>query len=386
MLIKNILKYLNDHRGKMEYFLRWLVLAESPSSVPESQKKILTLLSEALQRINCKTQDIPGWGKSGGHLFATPANRKKNRPYQLLLGHCDTVWPVGTLKEMPQEIEDGKMKGPGVYDMKAGLAQIIYALKTIDALNLDPEVTPVVFINSDEETGSKESTRYIKMLASNANRAFVLEPSLGPTGKLKTTRKGANRYTITIKGKAAHAGLDPEGGASAILELSHVIQKLFALNDPEKGITVNVGMIDGGLRPNVIAPKSKALVDARILTQVDAEAINIKISNLKPQTPGTKIIVESGMGRPPLENNPRNRAVWELAKNIGKDLDMELEEGVAGGASDGNTTSLFTATLDGLGAVGAGAHAEHEHIILDKLIERTALLILLILAPPLPKS
>jgi len=380
-IVHGVLNFLNELREGMEYFLRWLVISESPSSEPESQEKIINILSDSLERVNYKVQRVGRQEKFGGHLLSIPKRRAKNHPSQLLLGHCDTVWPKGTLKEMPEVIENGKMRGPGVYDMKGGLVQLVYALKAIHELKLEPPLTPVVFINSDEETGSLNSTRYIKCLAQCASRAFVMEPSLGLKGKLKTARKGASRYTVVVKGKAAHAGLNPEGGASAILELAHIIQQLFALNDSVKGITVNVGMIDGGLRPNVIAPESKAMVDVRVMTYQDAMEIDDKIKSLSAHTPGTKIEVLGGIGRPPLERTEGNRKLWELAKELGNVLGIELEEGIAGGSSDGNTTSQYIPTLDGLGAVGDGAHATHEHIILDKMIERAALLTLLIMSP-----
>jgi len=200
---------------------------------------------------------------------------------------------------------------------------------------------------------------------------------------LKTARKGVGRYTVAVKGKAAHAGLDPEGGASAILELSHVIQALFALNDPERGITVNVGTIDGGLRPNVIAPESRAVVDVRVATQTDAEWVDQEIKSLEPTAAGTSLEIEGSIGRPALEATPRNQALWMQARQLGRDIGLELSEAMAGGGSDGNTTSLHTATLDGLGPVGDGAHARHEHLDLDRTIERAALLTLLLLEPTL---
>jgi glutamate carboxypeptidase len=270
--------------------------------------------------------------------------------------------------------------------MKAGLVQMIYALRALREFQVRPEVRPVVFINSDEEIGSEESTPYIRRLARIADRALVLEPSLGLDGKLKTSRKGVGRFTITVKGRAAHAGLNPEGGASAILELSFVIQKLFALNDPHKGISVNVGVIDGGLRPNVVAPESRAMVDVRILTQEDATYLEQQIRNLQPVSPEVTLEIQGSIGRTPMEQTPRNQALWRVAKDLGQELDLDLAAGVAGGASDGNTASLYTATLDGLGAVGDGAHARHEFVRLDKMPERGALLALLLLAPPLNTS
>jgi glutamate carboxypeptidase len=286
---------------------------------------------------------------------------------------------------MPVRLEDGMLRGPGVYDMKAGLTQIVFALRALHALAIEPQVAPVVFVNSDEEIGSIESAEHIHRLAPQMNRAFVLEPSLGLSGKLKTARKGVGRFQITVHGRAAHAGLDPEKGVSAILELSHVIQKLFALNDSGRGISVNVGIIEGGTRSNVIAAESQAIVDVRVPTQADADEIEVAIRALQPETPGTHLEISGSMGRPPLERTPGNRALWRLAQEAARAIDLPLDEGVAGGGSDGNYTSLYTATLDGLGAVGDGAHADHEFIFVDSLVERAALLAALLTAPPLPQ-
>jgi glutamate carboxypeptidase len=343
---------------------------------------VVATLAQALEDLQYRTRRVRG--RSGApHLFAVPKARTRGSPMQMLIGHCDTVWPVGTLQQMPFAAGDEVVKGPGVYDMKAGLVQMLFAVKALRDLQLEPTVAPVLFINSDEEIGSRESTRYIRALARIADRALVLEPSLGAHGQLKTARKGVGRFTVRVKGKAAHAGLDPAAGASAILELSHVIQALFAMNDADRGITVNVGMIDGGLSPNVVAPVSSATVDVRVLTEADARRIEAQIEDLAPATPGVTLEIEGGIGRPPMERTPRNRVLWQLAQERARLLGMELTEGAAGGGSDGNTTSLYTATLDGLGAVGDGAHAAHEFVYLKSIAERAALLALLMLAPPL---
>ena len=381
-LAHSVSAYLHRHRPALVEFLERLALAESPSTHPEAQDELLGIISEALAELGYAVRRLPG-RSSGGHLYARPEQRERHAPVQVLLGHCDTVWPLGTLEEMPVAVADGVIRGPGVYDMKCGLAQMIFALRVLRDLDLETPVTPVVFINSDEEVGSKESARHIRRLARVAERAFVLEPSLGPSGKLKTARKGVGRFSVTVEGQAAHAGLNPEEGASAILELSYLIQALFALNDPARGTTVNVGTIDGGLRPNVVAPQSKAVVEARVPTGEEARRVEKAILGLKPSTPGVTLRVEGGMGRPPMERTPRNRRLWERARELGGTLGLRLEEGVAGGASDGNTTSLFTATLDGLGAVGDGAHARHEFVYADAMVERCALLVLLLMEPPI---
>ena len=378
----DILKYLNENRTELMAFLKSLVTIETPSSDPATHSAALDLLEQAFCDIHYHTRRLAG-SVSGGQLFARPANRTHHQPIQLLVGHVDTVWPTGTLDHMPFHEHDGKIHGPGIFDMKAGLTQMLFALRTLRAIGAETTVTPVAFINTDEEIGSRESTRQIVRLARIANRAFVLEPSLGPEGRLKTTRKGVGRFEIHVKGKAAHAGLNPESGASAILELSHQIQLLFAMNNPAKGITVNVGTIDGGLGANVVAPESVAKVDVRVPTQADAEHIEQAIHALTPATEGTEVFVTGGIGRPPMEASPGGQALWERAQSAAERLKIELEHGTAGGGSDGNTTSQFTPTLDGLGAVGEGAHAQHEHVRHDKLIERTALLALLLLEPPL---
>jgi glutamate carboxypeptidase len=375
-----ILRYLRAQLPVMLELLQRLVLTESPSTVPASQKAVLTPLADVLAQARYAVRLLPG-RQSGGHVYARPRQRGRRQPFQLLLGHCDTVWPLGTLKEMPLEMGAGVLHGPGVYDMKAGLVQVVYALRALHELGLEPAVSPVVFINSDEEVGSQESTPHIRRLARAADRAFVFEPSLGLDGKLKTARKGVGSFTVTVKGKAAHAGLDPDAGTSAILELSYIIQKLFALNNPARGVSVNVGVIDGGVRPNVIAPESRAMVDVRVRTQEEARRIEESIHNLRPTTSGITLEIQGRIRRPPLERTPRNLQLWETARQAGRMLDLDLAEGAAGGASDGNTTSLYTATLDGLGAVGDGAHARHEFIYVDKIVERCALLVLLLMAP-----
>lgn len=382
---QELLDYFDKHRESMVELLAELTKAESPSSQPETQGLVRALLVDELDRLSFRTIAVPGRA-SGGQLYARPRRRQRHRPRQLIVGHYDTVWPVGTLTTMPFSYDGKRITGPGVFDMKGGLVQLVFALRAMEEFELKPEVTPVVFLNSDEEIGSRESTRLIRTLAQSSNRALILEPSLGTDGAIKTTRKGVGRYTIMVKGKAAHAGLDPERGASAILELSFVIQQLFELNNPKAGISVNVGTIDGGLRPNVIAPESQAVVDVRVATQEDAQLIDAAIKGIRARTPGVQLMIEGAIGRPALEPTPRNRALWELARSLGTQLNLELTEAMAGGGSDGNTTSQYTATLDGLGPVGDGAHASHEYLDLDRTIQRAALLALLLLAPPLEAS
>ncbi|MFC1661885.1 M20 family metallopeptidase [Gemmatimonadota bacterium] len=377
---ERILTAARAEKEAMVDFLLELVRRESPSDVPESQGPVQELLTSAFQELGYQVTKVPG-KKTGGHLYARPKERARGRPAQLLLGHSDTVWPVGTLDTMPAEVAEGRLRGPGAFDMKAGLTQMVFALRILRSLDLEPAVTPVALVNSDEEIGSPESKRVIRLLARRVVRVLIPEPAMGPEGKLKTARKGVSRFTVRVFGRAAHAGLDPEGGASAILELSYLIQALHTLTDPERGVTVNVGLVAGGTRPNVIAPEAEAEVDVRVLALKDAEEVEERIRALEPTVPGVTVEVEGGLLIPPLEATPRNRVLWEAARAVGAELGLTLEETVAGGGSDGNTTSQFTATLDGLGAVGDGAHAPHEFLYVDPQVERCALLARLLLLP-----
>ncbi|QEF97489.1 Carboxypeptidase G2 precursor [Stieleria maiorica] len=377
-----IFHWLTAHQDAMVALVREAVLIESPSADPSTQGPVFDLLASELQAIGFRCRRYRG-KTSGGQLLAMPAQTRPNRHRQLLLGHCDTVWPIGTLERMPVQSRSGRLHGPGVYDMKAGLVQALFAMRALKELGMSPSVTPVMFINSDEEIGSSESAWRIERLARGVDRAMVMEPSLGPEGRLKTARKGVGRFVITITGRAAHAGLDPDKGISAILELSHVVQALHALNDPDAGTTVNVGTIDGGVRPNVVAAESRAEVDVRVRTEAIARQVEQAIHSLQPTVPGTEINVSGKIGRPPLEPTPRNRALWHRAQAAADALGIEIDEAAAGGGSDGNYTSLHTATLDGLGAVGDGAHALNEHVIEDKLPERAALLACLLLEKPI---
>ncbi len=377
-----ILDYLHYKQGEMIDLLETLVNIESPSSLAETQKPVFHLLKHELLKRNYRVKLITG-RNSGGNLLAIPKKRNFQQNIQLLIGHADTVWPLGTLEKMPLYRRNGKLYGPGSYDMKAGLVFMVFALEALQALEIEPKIAPVIFINSDEEIGSYDSRNHILRLAKIADRAFVLEPSLGPDGKLKTRRKGVAEFTITIIGKASHAGLAPEQGISAILELSFVIQKLFALNDPERGVTVNVGTIDGGIRPNVVAPESKAVVDVRVLHLEDAQRVETAIRNIEPTIPGVQIMVEGGLERPPMEKTPQNERLWQYAVKTALDLGLNIAEATAGGGSDGNLTNIYTPTLDGLGAVGDLAHAPGEFVYLDRLVDRVALLSNLLLLPHL---
>lgn len=366
----SIAEWLEARSGEMEALLVELARLETPSQQPELQEPLLGLLAARFERLSMRVR------RPEGALVAAAGGS----PWQLLVGHADTVWPVGTLAHHPVERRGERLHGPGVYDMKAGLVQIVFALEALHALGLQPPLAPLVVVNGDEEIGSPRSTRLLVRLGRRARRAFVLEPSLGERGLLKTSRKGGGHFRVTIRGIPSHAGLAPERGASAILELSYIIQELFALNDAARGITVNVGLVDGGLRPNVVAPHSSADVDVRVPGRAEAEEVEAALRSLQARVPGVTLEVEGHWGRPPMEPTPRNQALFEQARRLGAELGLILEGGMAGGSSDGSTLSQVTAVLDGLGAVGDGAHSLDEHCLPSHMPARTALLALLLLS------
>ena len=383
--------FLAERRDDIVRLLMELANLESPSLVPESQHAIQEFLTQRLRAIGFGARLFPG-EKTGGHLYLSrdgeageARHAHEGTPVQLLLGHTDTVWPIGTLQGMPTEWNEGEdvIRGPGVFDMKAGIVQMVFALEALSALGLEPTVAPTIFLNSDEEIGSPESQGHVERLAQVSSRVLVLEPALGPEGLIKTTRRGGGRFEIRVVGRASHSGLAPEEGASAIQEMALVIQALHALTDSERGITVNVGTVSGGTRVNVVAGECRATVDVRVATLADGRWVNDVILGLEATTPGTRLEVELVLDRNPMEATPRNRILWEAVQGCGRRLGLELEGAKSGGASDGNTTSLFTATVDGLGAVGDGAHANHEHVRVSKLLERTTLLALILMMPPL---
>ncbi|WP_440999943.1 M20 family metallopeptidase [Fodinibius sp. SL11] len=379
---QQIRNYIEEQKADFISLLQSLVEFETPSDQPEKFTPIWELLSQQFQSLGYTVHHFEG-NETAGQLLCKPTNFEPSKPSQLIVGHCDTVWDIGTLNEMPFSTEDNIVTGPGVYDMKAGLAMMIFGIKAIRNLNQKTKVQPIFLINSDEEIGSNESKECIIEQAKLAERTFVLEPSLDSIGKIKTRRKGVGDFEITIKGKPSHAGLAPEEGVSAILGLSHIVQQLFRLNDPANGVTVNVGTIEGGERSNVVAAKSKAVIDVRIPTKEDGERIKNQIYNLQPEINGIELSVTGDINRPPLEQNEPNKKLWEKTQQLGRELEMELQEGMSGGASDGNFTNLYSPTIDGLGAVGEGAHAYHEKIYIEQTLDRLALFTLLLLEPPI---
>jgi glutamate carboxypeptidase len=390
-------EWARNHRDDVETYLLELVEIETPTENPETFDRFFDRLADDLRETGLRTDRVPG-EETGGWLEAWSAggngtgsgdgdgNANGDGEIQLLLGHADTVWPLGTVESEPPEIREDVLEGPGSLDMKGGLTQLVFALRALDALSLEPAVPVRVLVSSDEEIGSPESKPRIAELAARANRVFVLEPASGPEGRIKTARKAVGHFTVTIEGKAAHAGLEPEEGASATEELGTVIHRLHALTDVDSGVTVNVGEVEAGLRSNVVAPEARAEVDVRAPTDEAANAVEDRIRSLEATTPGTELSIDGGFGRPPMEPTPGNQLLWDRVRAIGERLGLDLEGTRSGGASDGNDASQHAPTIDGFGAVGDGAHQSYEYVQLDDLVDRIALLAACLLEEPLPSE
>lgn len=353
--------------------LRFLVEMESPST----NKQLNDALGESIANLfldftGGEVEKIENQ-QYGNHYRCVWPNSGKNQI--LILAHFDTVWPEGTIKEKPFHIEGGKVTGPGVFDMKGGIVQGLYALKTLKELQEKIDTRIVFLFTSDEEIGSPTSRAMIEEEAKQSEYVLVLEPAITQQGSIKTSRKGVGIFEMEIEGKPAHSGVDPEKGVSAIEELAHQTLYLHGLTNFENGTTVNVGKITGGTTSNVIAEKAVAEIDLRVEASSEFDRIIPKLTNLKPQLDGTSIQVTGGINRPTLERTEEvSNLFYKLQRIAQGKFGFKLTERSTGGASDGNFTAPFAPTLDGLGAVGDGAHANHEYLILEELSVRSALL------------
>jgi glutamate carboxypeptidase len=374
-----LLAYFAANQDEMLTVIGDLVKQETPSSDKPRLDAFAELLAGRLRAAGAEVTILPG-GEQGNHMratFRTPGSDPSAKP-ALILCHFDTVWAVGSLATHPFRVEEGKAYGPGIFDMQSSLVLTEYAVRAVRELNLTLPRPVTILMTSDEEIGSHSSRSLIEEMAQQAAYVLLMESPL-PGGVLKTARKGVGRWDLTISGRAAHAGIEPEKGISAIQELAHQILKLHSLTDMEKGTTVNVGVVQGGTVANVVAPHAHAEIDVRAWTQDEADRISTAINGLQPVTPGVTLEVVGGWNRPPLEHRV-TRELFQRARAIGEELDLALQEGSTGGGSDGNITgALGIPTLDGLGVPGAGAHADHEHIEVDKIGERAALLVALLL-------
>ena len=370
-----LLRYARQKQGRIVALIREFVECESPSDHTASVNRFTDLLAESVKDL-ARVRTYSGGSTHGKHLrceFALPGRTKDGQI--LVLGHSDTVWPLGTLRSMPFRRSKGRLWGPGVFDMKGGLAFFIFAMRALRELETPVARKVVLQVNSDEEIGSPSSRALTEEAARKSAAVLVLEPGTGLDGKLKTARKGVGNYTITVRGRAAHAGVDFASGASAILEMSRQLEKIAGFTRLDRGITVSPGVIQGGTRSNVIPADCRAEIDVRIPRASDAAYLERRFASLKPFDPRCAIEVAGGLNRPPMERSAGTQALFRKAKALAAEMGVSLEESSTGGGSDGNfTAALGVPTLDGLGAVGEGAHAANESVLIDRIADRTALL------------
>lgn len=367
---KQILSHLRSHQDEMIELLETFTNTDSPSTDKTYIDKFANMVAQEWKTLGINVTTLPQ-ERYGNHVRVEWGSGDETI---LILCHMDTVWDAGETKKRPFQIKDGKAYGPGAYDMKAGIVQTIFAVKALIEMGLSPNKRIVVLHNSDEEIGSPSSRPIIEREAKTASAVLVLEPPVRG-GALKTWRKGVGGFAVKIKGRGSHAGADYEKGVSAITEAAHQILYFHSLTDLEEGTTVNVGVVKGGSRSNVIAEQAVLDVDLRVKTMEAAKRMLSKIQNLTPVDPRIELSVEGALNRPPMERNKDNLRLFKLAQAIGSEMGIQIAESGTGGASDGNFTSaLGIPTLDGLGAVGDDGHAVTEYILVSSLAERAALL------------
>jgi glutamate carboxypeptidase len=369
-----ILSFAQAHEAEMVAMLRRFVECESPSDDAAAVDRFVDLVADTVVN-DAKVKTIRG-GKFGRLMVAEmqlPGRRKSGQV--LALGHSDTVWPMGTLRTMPFRQADGRLWGPGALDMKAGIVFFLFAARALRELDIAAPSKVLLQLNPDEEVGSESSRALTEKNAARSKAVLVLEPGTGLTGKLKTARKGVGDFTVTVKGRASHSGVDFQAGASAVLELARQVERIAGFTQLERGITVNPGVIAGGTRSNVVAAEARAEVDIRVLRLRDAPALEKKFRALKPYDKRCTIEISGGLNRPPMERSAGIVKLFRLAQVLGREIGVALEESLTGGGSDGNfTAALGIPTLDGLGAVGEGAHAVNESLLVNRMADRTALI------------
>ncbi len=374
-----LLDYFNPRQDLILRQIRELVERETTSREESCLNEIAGFVAGQLRALggDITLFEQPGFGT---HLrarfdFNRDPNHSADHSGVLVIGHLDTVWPVGTLEKMSFRVtSEGRAHGPGIFDMKSGIAIAIEALRAINLLELETKRPITLLLTCDEEIGSKTSRSLVEDEARRASVALVLEPPV-TGGIVKTGRKGIGTFSIRAIGRAAHAGLDPGKGVNAIVELAHQTLRLDALNDHDRGITVSVGLSKGGTALNVIPAEATVKVDVRFWTPQDGEMIENEIRILKPVLKESKLEITGGINRPPMPRSENNIALFEHARELAAEIGFELRDHVVGGGSDGNfTAALGVPTLDGLGVDGSGAHAEHEHIIVSDIPRRAALL------------
>lgn len=374
--MKQYYEYIDQKREHMFKLLKDIVEQESPSNDKELVDQLSVWIAKIFEELTGGLTRTIENKEYGNHVIGEFGEGDSQL---LIMAHFDTVWPKGTLDKMPFSVKDGIARGPGVFDMKGGLIQGLFALNAIKELGVKLDKKIVCIFDADEEIGNPTSQELIQEEAKKSDAVFVLEPGMSPAGAIKTARKGVGIFDIEVTGIPSHSGIDPEKGVSAIEELAHQTMYLHSLTDLEKGTTVNVGTFNGGTTSNVIAEKAYAEVDLRVKTNDEFDRVIPLIKGIKPKLDGANIMVNGGVNRPPLEKTEQVKQMFQMAKKLAKEhLNFELTEKETGGGSDGNLTSQFAPTLDGLGAVGDGAHANHEYLVLDEMPKRSALLAMLL--------
>lgn len=371
---RELLGLLRGRQGEMVEMLRAFVECESPSSDKGAVDRFGEMVAAEWRKRGASVRVIEQQER-GNHVRAEIASGEGRAAGQVLvLGHLDTVYPIGTLATMPFRVSGGRAWGPGTFDMKTGLVQALFAVDALRAAGVQPEKRLVFFWDSDEEIGSHTSRRLIEAEARRSDAVLVLEPALGPRGNLKTERKGVGTAEVIVHGRAAHAGIDPAAGVNAVHELALQIERLMKMTDSKKGITVQATMISGGSASNVVPAQARAEVDVRCSRLADVERVNRKLRALRPILKGARLEIRGGVNRPPLERTAGVRKLFGIAQEIARSMGMKVEEAATGGGSDGNfTAALGVPTLDGLGAVGDGAHSLKEHVLVKAMPERAAL-------------
>ena len=370
---KDRLRYCEERKDQMVQFIRDMVEIESPSDNKQAVDRVSALVASRFEGMGGRIR-FHRTANFGNHLQVDFDSPHRAKPV-LLLGHYDTVYPLGTLAQMPCRLEKGRLYGPGVYDMKAGIASMMTAVDALRSSHGELPRAVTVLLVSDEEVGSESSRVITEILAKKSAEVLVCEPSYGPRGAVKTARKGIGEYLLKVTGKASHSGLDFEKGQSAIVELAAQIGKISTLVDLKRGLTLNVGTMQGGTRVNVVPAEASATIDVRIARIKDGKDIDKKLRALKPVNRKCKLQISGGLTRPPMERTKGIADLYKKAVSISRELGWKLEEAAVGGGSDGNfTAGLGIPTLDGLGAVGEGAHSSHESIEVSTLPRRAALL------------
>lgn len=369
---KSMLAYGESQLDAMMACLQEAVEIESPSQNPAAIEPMANLVARELNQRGAQVQILANSSAGPAVTAEFWSGRNSAKPI-LLLGHLDTVWEVGSLQAMPFEVRDGRAYGPGIFDMKSGIVCGIWAVQTLQSLKVEPAGPVRFFLTPDEEVSSLAFREELLAEAAQARAVLVLEPAAAQ-GALKTARKGVGEFQVTVRGQSAHAGINPSAGVNAITELARQILRIEKLARPRRGLTLNVDVIQGGTRVNVIPELAVARVDVRVPTASDREKIENAMRALTPIHPEAKLEITGGVNRPPLE---RKMAVslFRKARELGRQMGFELEEASTGGGSDGNfTAALGIPTLDGLGGTGDGAHARHEHVVISELPRRAALL------------